>query len=411
VGNRGLGGLAVARDGKTVAVRAGDGTIHLYDLASGKQLKSVGEAPAGNNKAGFVGRVGGFGPMAFAPDGATLALAGAGGNVMVQPGIAQLVPAQPGGGNDIALVDVATGKTTLKFAAGPRMVAALAFAPDGRTLAGGCQDGTIVLWEVASGQERLAVKAPGMIQALAYAADGRTLVAAGPTTSAVYFWDAVTGQELGQLKGGHFGGLNAFALAADGKTLVTGGSDTTALVWDTATIKAPQKAPQLDLPPGQAEALWNDLAGDGKKSYVAVRTLGAAPKQAVPMLAGHLKPVLAPDAKKLAEMIADLDAAEFAKRQQATEDLEKLGELAVGPLRQVLAGQPGLELQMRVERLLEKLVSDRAPPVETLRVLRALEALELAGTPEAREVLAKMAKGAQGVLITRRAQEGLDRAK
>jgi hypothetical protein len=101
----------------------------------------------------------------------------------------------------------------------------------------------------------------------------------------------------------------------------------------------------------------------------------------------------------LAQLIADLDDNRFAVRQRASAELAKLGELAGPALEQVLKDRPSLEVQNRVERLLEKLSNQTLSP-EALRALRAVEVLEKAGTPHARKLLEAIAGGAPGAQLT-----------
>jgi hypothetical protein len=96
------------------------------------------------------------------------------------------------------------------------------------------------------------------------------------------------------------------------------------------------------------------------------------------------------------------------ERQQATAALETLGDLAELALRKTLAGNPSLESRRRVELLLEKVEKTPSTPPQ-LRVLRALAVLEWMNNPQAREVLAALAKGAPEARQTRLAQEALDR--
>jgi WD40 repeat protein len=54
-------------------------------------------------------------------------------------------------------------------------VCALAYAPDGRTLASGGNDRRVRLWDAATGSERLALQGhPACVYALAFSPDGRS---------------------------------------------------------------------------------------------------------------------------------------------------------------------------------------------------------------------------------------------
>jgi hypothetical protein len=110
----------------------------------------------------------------------------------------------------------------------------------------------------------------------------------------------------------------------------------------------------------------------------------------------------------LARLTANLDSDQFAVRDQATRELEALGELAEAALRKLLAAKPSLEARRRAEELLEKLRSP-LPSGERLRSLRAVEALEHAGTEPAQRLLIRLAGGAPGARLTREAQAALQR--
>src|SRR3954465_16070838 len=77
------------------------------------------------------------------------------------------------------------------------LVTALAYAPDGRTLALGGSDGRVTLWDPFAGTERLAcvpLGPHGQVCSLSFSFDGR-LVAAGLHGSALV-WSASSGQQL-----------------------------------------------------------------------------------------------------------------------------------------------------------------------------------------------------------------------
>jgi WD40 repeat protein len=74
--------------------------------------------------------------------------------------------------------------------------AALAFSADDRTLASGRWDATVRLWHVSTRLELFVLPAPAKVAAVAIAPDGRTLVA-GTTSNGganwVGFWRADEG--------------------------------------------------------------------------------------------------------------------------------------------------------------------------------------------------------------------------
>ncbi|MEN3009382.1 MAG: trypsin-like peptidase domain-containing protein, partial [Candidatus Bipolaricaulaceae bacterium] len=139
--------VAFSPDGRTLASGSEDGTIKLWDVATGKDLRTL----AGHRHA--------VTSVAFSPDGRTVASASRLWN-----------------DNTIKLWDVATGKELRTLAGHTDAVSSVAFSPDGRTLASGWEDGTIKLWDVATGKElrTLAGHTSG-VNSVAFSPDGRTL--------------------------------------------------------------------------------------------------------------------------------------------------------------------------------------------------------------------------------------------
>ena len=132
---------------------------------------------------------------------------------------------------------MAIGRQQATLAGHDSRVTALVVAPDGSWLASGGRDGTVRLWDVATGQVRVSLSGhAGQVTAVAVAPDGNWL-ASGGSDGAVRIWDVATGQVRAS-RSGRFGRVMAVAVAPDGSWLATGGEDGTVRIWDTATGQA-----------------------------------------------------------------------------------------------------------------------------------------------------------------------------
>jgi hypothetical protein len=103
------------------------------------------------------------------------------------------------------------------------------------------------------------------------------------------------------------------------------------------------------------------------------------------------------------------DRDDLATRESAKKQLSELADLAEPALRAALHDKLSLEKRRRVEDLLKRLDASVSP--ELLRGVRAVEVLESLGTPEARQVLQTLAKGAAESRLTREANAALKRGK
>jgi WD40 repeat protein len=429
--------LVFAPDSKVLAVNAGDAEqkIELYDVPSGKLLRTLNAgaaAPPPKALGRFGPGVGGFAPagfaalaagqrMLFSPDGRTLAF-------------------QAGPAAGILVLDTATGKQLSALPADEgNLLLQGAFAPDGRCLALENRDGSVTLYELATGRPRrifdtklppratttksdtlaeiLGVGFPGgggpaflytdkTRGSVAISPDGKTLALSGPGGT-VHLWDVLSGKESTLLKG-HSGIVNALAFAPNGKTLASASHDTTALVWDMTKISRVAPAVKA-VQPKDLEAWWQALGdSDAGKGIAAIAALTAAPKDAVAMLKDRVKPATPLDMTRAAELMTQLDADQFKTRENATRELLRLGDLTLPLIEKAMAAPSSAETRRRLEELRTKLTTT-ALQGERLRVYRGVEVLELIGTPEARSVLQTLAGGAPGALVTTSAQAAPNR--
>ena len=104
---------------------------------------------------------------------------------------------------------------------GTLAVYAVAFSPDDATLAAGCTDGVIRLWDAASGALRQTFSGHvGVVSRLAFAPDGRTLASLGED-NVVNLWHLGTGQRFFSLDS-QKQDLRGLAFSRDGRLLVAG---------------------------------------------------------------------------------------------------------------------------------------------------------------------------------------------
>jgi WD40 repeat protein len=115
----------------------------------------------------------------------------------------------------------------------------VALLKDGTAVTGG--EGTIRLWDSATGRQRRKIEVAGAwIRGVAVSPDGRRLATSElGERQAVRLWDLRTGRPLYRLEGhGRLGGRRALAFSPDGKRLASWGDDMYLRLWDVAKGKA-----------------------------------------------------------------------------------------------------------------------------------------------------------------------------
>jgi WD40 repeat protein len=116
-------------------------------------------------------------------------------------------------------------------------IQSVAFSPNGKTLAIGDANGTTYLWDVATLTQVAALTNPaGGDQSVAFSPDGQTLASTGSTST--YLWNIATGTRVATLSCPASTGVPAVAFSPDGKELATGNLNGNVCLW-----RAPSGAP------------------------------------------------------------------------------------------------------------------------------------------------------------------------
>jgi WD40 repeat protein/serine/threonine protein kinase len=233
-------GLAFAKDGRTLVTSTASGTagkITLWRMPEGTQLTNY---PSRQNR--FPVGTG----FAATPD---LSLAAYG-------------TPDANGHTRICVMDLHTGKELrMAVAAKVPLITALAFSPDGKTLASGAgfADSDIHLWDVATGKEIGILAGHGSwVSYLIFSPDGKKLTSSSADQT-IRIWD-VDSQKCVDVLQGHRQEIWSFTMLPDDKTLVSGGKDGTICFWDTSVAHPHQ--PRITVP---AQNIINyNFAPDGR---------------------------------------------------------------------------------------------------------------------------------------------------
>lgn len=202
--------------------------VRLVDVGSGNEIRAItGQSGIGSYTSPTV---------AFSADGRLLAIAA--------------------GGRSIKIIESASGREVTTLAPDRGMqVYSVAFSPDGRTVAasllemksgvnltapptdysfGEYYTFALRLWDATTGREIATITDHvDNVMAIAFSPDGRTL-ASGGFDAKIRLWDAQTGREKGMLAG-HNLAVNAIDFSPDGKMIASGSADGSARLWDAQT--------------------------------------------------------------------------------------------------------------------------------------------------------------------------------
>lgn len=195
------------------------------------------------------------GALAFSPDGKYLAAGFGSKNMLVPPG--QQTP--------LKVWDVATRRLIHRLSGHTGYCVSLDFSRDGKFLASGSRDGTAIVWSTSTWKAAQTLKNPdqdsvfsnpgqvAMVECVAFSPDSKMLALAN-REGTVQLWDVASGQLVESLKG-HSSCVSAVAFSPDGRTLASGGTDETVRLWNVETRRELMQLDQGEQNVGQVRSL------------------------------------------------------------------------------------------------------------------------------------------------------------
>jgi WD40 repeat protein/serine/threonine protein kinase/DNA-binding winged helix-turn-helix (wHTH) protein len=201
---------AFSHDGTLLAANTFGGEVLVWDIATANLIMTLPPPEGFDDSEGDIGI-----NLAFSPDDATLAAAYE-SNAVLGPVLWGLDDAQPiaifEGGHQEPVIDVG-------------------FTPDGTRLVSSSDDGTVVIWDVSTGEIVSTFTGHDHeVRDLQISADGRFVASAG--TPLVLVWDLQTLEVVHRLPG-HSGEVDGIDISSDGRYVLSGSSaDRTTRLWD-----------------------------------------------------------------------------------------------------------------------------------------------------------------------------------
>ena len=381
--------LAFSPDGDTLALGLHGGVMEMWSV---KDNKSIGSRQYPST----------LHAIAWSPDGKQLAVAGGAKIFVYDPENSALSKS----------FDVKEGPAP----AFP-LVASLTFGPDSKTLAAGCFDATIRIYNITAKnptdpkEQRLCEGHLSVPYAIAFSADGRSLVS-GSFDKTARLWEAFSGKQIAVFKG-HVGAVMGVAFASNGRSVFTSSIDTTVLQWDVPGLNGQGKLPELNYGPADLDNAWlvlasEDTANGHKKMWECIAS--------GPSSINHVlkeKKLYLLDPERVKKLFKDLNSGHYPTRTAAMTELTSYGRWMEGRYEAAMANPPSLEYKRRVEMLKEKLSASNTPSLaqERLRLRRFLLLCEQIGGAEAVSALQQIADRGPEEEIREEAKDSLRRLR
>jgi sugar lactone lactonase YvrE len=143
----------------------------------------------------------------------------------------------------IRLWETATGKEIRQWTSGASTVICVAFSPDGQLLAS-TGDKAVQLWAVPSGKGIRSLQGHAMLTLFVSFSPNGKFVASGSCDNTIRLWSVASGQEIRRLEASQ-DGFSTLAFSPDGRLLALGGWGPSAVhLWDIDTGRKLRVFPQ-----------------------------------------------------------------------------------------------------------------------------------------------------------------------
>jgi WD40 repeat protein len=197
--------VAVTPDGKRAISASGDKTLKVWDLETGRALRTLeGHSSAVDS-------------VAVTPDGKWAVSASRDKTLKVW--------------------NLETGRAVRTLEGHSAGVFGVAVTPDGRRAVSASEDSTLKVWDLNSGHALRTLAGNGFaVCSVAVTPDGKRAVSAS-WDKTLKVWDLETGRALRTLEG-HSARVFCVAVTPDGRQVISGSEDHTLKVWDLETDRA-----------------------------------------------------------------------------------------------------------------------------------------------------------------------------